>query len=108
MDSGSSALDIGYSSSFDTHIPWRAIGVIKRGAVTGVNLPHYPAGVRKIVGVDPSAASAALARKRIQASPLPVEVIGLSAEKIPVADESVESLRPAGFLYRGIAKRAAS
>ena len=66
--------------------------VLEVGFGTGLNLPHYPRTVTKVIGVDPSETSARLARKRIEASPFPVEIIGLSAEKIPVADASVESI----------------
>src|SRR6476620_2253341 len=53
--------------------------VLEIGFGTGRNLPYYPRAVTKVVGVDPSATSARLARKRIAASPFPVETIGLSA-----------------------------
>jgi len=66
--------------------------VLEVGFGTGLNLPHYPRTVTKVVGVDPSATSARLARKRIAASPFPVQIIGLSAEKIPVPDGSFESI----------------
>jgi ubiquinone/menaquinone biosynthesis C-methylase UbiE len=66
--------------------------VLEVGFGTGLNLPHYPRAVTKVVGVDPSETSARLARKRIAASPFPVELIGLSAEKIPVPDASFESI----------------
>jgi ubiquinone/menaquinone biosynthesis C-methylase UbiE len=66
--------------------------VLEIGFGTGLNLPHYPPTVTKVVGVDPSAASAKLARKRIAASPFPVEVVSLSAEKIPVPDASFETI----------------
>jgi ubiquinone/menaquinone biosynthesis C-methylase UbiE len=66
--------------------------VLEIGFGTGLNLPHYPSTVKKVVGVDPSETSARLARKRIAASPFPVEVVGLSAEKLPVADASFESI----------------
>src|SRR5712691_5543824 len=66
--------------------------VLEVGFGTGLNLPHYPRTVTKVVGVDPSHTSARLARKRIAASPFPVEIIGLSAEKISVADASFESI----------------
>jgi ubiquinone/menaquinone biosynthesis C-methylase UbiE len=62
------------------------------GFGTGLNLPHYPQTVTKVVGVDPSEMSANLARKRITASPFPVETVGLSAEKLPVTDGSFESI----------------
>ena len=66
--------------------------VLEVGFGTGLNLPHYPRTVTKVVGVDPSATSAKLARKRIAAAPFPVEIVGLSAEAMPVADASFESI----------------
>jgi len=60
--------------------------VLEVGFGTGLNLPYYTAAVTKVVGVDPSNTSARLARKRIKASPFPVETIGLSAERLPIAD----------------------
>ena len=66
--------------------------VLEVGFGTGLNLPHYLRMVTKVIGVDPSETSVRLARKRIEASPFPVEIIGLSAEKIAVADASVESI----------------
>jgi len=66
--------------------------VLEVGFGTGLNLPHYPRTVTKVVGIDPSEKSARLARKRIAAAPFPIEIIGLSAEKIPVADASFESI----------------
>jgi len=66
--------------------------VLEIGFGTGLNLPHYPSAVTKVVGVDPSHSSARLARKRIAASPFAVEVIGLSAEKLPVADASFDTI----------------
>src|SRR5438876_7066171 len=66
--------------------------VLEIGFGTGLNLPYYPRTVTKVVGVDPSATSARLARQRMAAAPFPVEIIGLSAEKLPVADASFESI----------------
>ena len=66
--------------------------VLEVGFGTGLNLPHYPPAVTKVVGVDPSATSATLAHKRIAASRFPVEIVGLSAETLPVADESFDSI----------------
>ncbi len=63
--------------------------VLEIGFGTGLNLPFYPAGVTKVVGVDPSTTSARLARKRIASSSFPVETVGLSAERLPVEDASV-------------------
>src|SRR5262245_49962797 len=66
--------------------------VLEIGFGTGLNLPHYPSAVTKVVGIDPSESSARLARKRMSASSFPVEIIGLSAEKIPVGDASFETI----------------
>src|SRR5262245_10022983 len=66
--------------------------VLEIGFGSGLNLPFYPPAVTKVVGVDPSEGSAALARKRIAASTFPVEIVSLSAEKLPIADASVGSI----------------
>jgi ubiquinone/menaquinone biosynthesis C-methylase UbiE len=66
--------------------------VLEVGFGSGRNLPHYPRAVSTLIGVDPSAASARLARARIDASPFPVRVVGLSAEQLPVDDGSVDSI----------------
>lgn len=66
--------------------------VLEVGFGSGLNLPFYSSGVTKVVGIDPSATSAKLARARIAAAPFPVEVVGLSAETIPVADASFDSV----------------
>jgi ubiquinone/menaquinone biosynthesis C-methylase UbiE len=51
--------------------------VLEIGFGTGLNLPHYPAGVRRLVAVEPNESSLRRARKRIDASPLQVEAVGL-------------------------------
>jgi ubiquinone/menaquinone biosynthesis C-methylase UbiE len=66
--------------------------VLEVGFGSGLNLPYYPESVTKVVGVDPSQRSGHLARKRIVASSIPVEVVGLSAEKLPVGDASFDSV----------------
>lgn len=66
--------------------------VLEIGFGTGLNLPHYPKTVTKVVGVDPSETSARLAADRIAAASFPVELIGLSAERIPVADAGFTSV----------------
>jgi ubiquinone/menaquinone biosynthesis C-methylase UbiE len=66
--------------------------VLEVGFGTGLNLPHYPVGVERLVAVDPSAASARLARKRIAKAPFPVEFIPLPGEAIAAPDSSFDSV----------------
>src|SRR5262245_35318795 len=66
--------------------------VLEIGFGSGLNLPFYPPAVTKVIGVDPSNTSARLARRRIDAASFPVEVIGLSAERLPMLDRSVDTI----------------
>lgn len=47
--------------------------VLEIGFGTGLNLPFYPEGVRKLTTVDPSAGMHSLARRRIKRSKVEVE-----------------------------------
>ena len=66
--------------------------VLEIGFGSGLNLPFYPPAVSKVIAVDPSSTAARLARKRIEAAPFPVELIGLSAETLPMEDRSVDTI----------------
>jgi ubiquinone/menaquinone biosynthesis C-methylase UbiE len=66
--------------------------VLEVGFGTGHNLPFYPRAVKKVVGVDPSGASAKLARKRIANASFPVELLELAGERIAAADASFDSV----------------
>jgi SAM-dependent methyltransferase len=65
--------------------------VIEIGFGSGLNLPHYPPAVERCVGIDPSGQAAKLARGRIAAAPFPVEVLPLSAEKLPAEDHAFDA-----------------
>lgn len=64
--------------------------VLEVGFGSGRNLPLYPAGVRRLVAVDPSRESFKLARQRIDAAPFPVEYLPLGAEAIDAPDHSFD------------------
>jgi ubiquinone/menaquinone biosynthesis C-methylase UbiE len=66
--------------------------VLELGFGTGHNLPFYPSGVERVVAVDPSAASAKLARRRIAAAPFPVEYVPVTGESIEAPDESFDAV----------------
>lgn len=67
--------------------------VLEVGVGTGLNLEHYEASrVERIVGLDPGLEMHPLARKRMQRSGLAVELVGLSAEKIPFPEASFDSV----------------
>lgn len=65
--------------------------VLELGFGAGLNLPHYPAEVSSVVGVDPSQASARLAEPRIANVAFPVEHVGLKGEELPVDAHSFDT-----------------
>jgi ubiquinone/menaquinone biosynthesis C-methylase UbiE len=67
--------------------------VLEIGIGTGLNLRHYDKRkVTKLVGLDPAMQMHKLAEKRRQESGIDVELVGLSAEKIPLADASFDTI----------------
>lgn len=72
----------------------QAIGrVLEIGMGTGLNLPHYqPAHLTSLTGLDPAAQMHEKARQRMRDAGLQVELIPLSAERIPAENESFDSI----------------
>ncbi len=67
--------------------------VLEVGIGTGLNMRHYDKRrVSRITGLDPSLQLHPLARERIAQVGLPVDLIGLSAEKIPLSDASFDTV----------------
>jgi SAM-dependent methyltransferase len=64
--------------------------VLEIGFGSGLNVPYYPAQVRRVLAVDPSTAGRRLAARRIAGSRVPVEFTGLDAGALPVADATVD------------------
>ena len=73
-------------------IPRAAGVVLEVGIGSGLNLPFYGRAVERLYGVDPRRELWALARRRIERAPCPVEFIQASAERIPVGDGSVDTV----------------
>ncbi len=66
--------------------------VLEVGFGSGLNLPHYPASVGRLLAVEPSGTARRLARPRIEESGLEVEVVGLEGESLALADASVDAV----------------
>ncbi len=65
--------------------------VIEVGFGTGLNVPYYPASVSGVSAVEPSPRSVGLARKRLDASPIRVEIVGLDGQRLEFPDETFDS-----------------
>jgi ubiquinone/menaquinone biosynthesis C-methylase UbiE len=66
--------------------------VLEVGFGSGLNVPHYPAGVERVLAVDPALVGRRLAAERVAASPVPVEYIGLDGQELPLADGTVDGV----------------
>lgn len=67
--------------------------VLEVGIGTGLNIPFYDkTRVSRITGVDPALRMHGLAQKRIAQAGLDVDLIGLSAERLPVDDASFDTV----------------
>jgi ubiquinone/menaquinone biosynthesis C-methylase UbiE len=64
--------------------------VLEIGFGSGLNIPFYPAGLKRVWAVDPASAGRKLAAKRAAACAVPIEYIGLDAQTLPVGDASVD------------------
>ena len=66
--------------------------VLEVGFGSGRNVPHYPAAVTRVRAVDPAQLGRRIAAKRLAASPIPVEFVGLDGQDLPLADESIDNV----------------
>jgi len=66
--------------------------VVEVGFGSGLNLPYLPGEVTRLRAVDPSELGTQLARRRLEASPVPVEFAGLDGQALPFPDGDADAV----------------
>ncbi|PAZ16461.1 SAM-dependent methyltransferase [Streptomyces sp. SA15] len=66
--------------------------VIEIGAGNGLNFPHYPPQVTRVLAVEPEPRLRALAEQVADTAPVPVEVTDGVAEQLPAEDASFDAV----------------
>lgn len=65
--------------------------VVEIGFGSGLNVRHYPPEVDVVLAVEPARVARQMAARRVQASSVPVEHVGLDGQEIPLDDASCDS-----------------
>jgi ubiquinone/menaquinone biosynthesis C-methylase UbiE len=64
--------------------------VLEVGFGSGRNVPYYPPAVKRVRAIDPAMVGRKLAAKRVTATSVPVEYVGLDGQSLPVQDGTVD------------------
>ena len=72
--------------------------VIEVGSGDGRSFEHYPAGVERLLAVEPDATARAAAAKRALDAATPIEVVEGSAEELPATDGEFDAAVLMGVL----------
>ena len=66
--------------------------VLEVGAGTGLNMPHYPPAARELILVEPEPAMRRRLERRVRRSNRQAIIVDASAEQLPLADRSVDTV----------------
>ena len=66
--------------------------VLEIGIGSGLNIPFYPPNIEALCGIDPSRGLLQMARKRAAGAPFPVELMEVSGERLPMEDETFDTV----------------
>jgi ubiquinone/menaquinone biosynthesis C-methylase UbiE len=66
--------------------------VVEIGAGTGLNIAHYPDGIDDLVLLEPEPAMRRRLARRLRRHARPARIIDAPAERLPLADESVDTV----------------
>ncbi|MDH3755041.1 MAG: class I SAM-dependent methyltransferase [Acidimicrobiia bacterium] len=66
--------------------------IVEIGFGSGANVPFYPSTVTGVRAVDPAALGWELAADRLATSTVPVELVGLDGQTLPVADDTAAAV----------------
>jgi len=64
--------------------------VLEIGFGSGLNVPHYPSSVDRVLAVDPATVGRKLAANRVATSPVAVEYVGLDGASLPIDTASID------------------
>lgn len=65
--------------------------VLEIGFGSGLNAPHYPSAVDRVLAVEPLAAARSRAARRLATARTPVHWVGLDGQSLPLLDHSVDT-----------------
>jgi SAM-dependent methyltransferase len=99
--------DRGWATLRDELLAGLSGEVVEVGAGNGMNFAHYPAGVASVVAVEPEPYLRARAAEAARAARIPVRVVAGVAERLPLADASVDAA-VASLVLCSVADPAAS
>jgi SAM-dependent methyltransferase len=65
--------------------------VVEVGFGSGHNIPHYPAAVTGVAAIEPADVGWKLAGKRLAATSVPLQRMGLDGQSLPLPDDSCDT-----------------